>query len=249
MSNLSVGRERVSVRDGILPIIFVAAHGTDDPNTDIIASMAAEQLDCYAVMNCGWERADKVDISNDKANCNSIAHCHEDVIKDEFLDPILRYAHRSIKLIQWGKDATIPFLAQPLMISVHGAGDNARIIAKNNSLDFILGVGNGTPNRHTCANWRKNAFAWALVNKGVNVWEGKAGGTYAAWGKDNLSQLFVTKYPLGIHTIQIEIVRQPWRKDEKKARATGFIIAEAIKNVLKQKDFSQFQGDLGLPKV
>ena len=240
--------ERVSVRDGILPIIVVAPHGPDDPRTDIIAETIAARIDCHAVINNGWERATSVDVANDKANCNSISHCHEDVVKDEFLDPILRYAYRSSRTIAAARNISISqFLYTPLLITIHGAGDNARNLAKSTKLDFIFGNGNGSPNRHSCSIWRKNALVWALVNKGINVWEGKGGGTYAAWGKDNLNQLFFGKYPGVGESLQIEIVRVPWRVDDKRAVATGCILADAIKEVLKIKDFSPFNGDLGLP--
>lgn len=243
--------ERVSVRDGILPVVVVAPHGFDDPYTDIIAETIANRLDCYAVINCGWEREDKVDVNNDKANCNSIAHCHEDVVKDEFLDPLIRYIHRSNKTIYaaGGLGGTCPFLKKTVMLTIHGAGDQARVIAKNPKLDFILGTGLGKPPRPTCESWRKTAFAYYLVNKGVNVWEGKAGGGYAAWGKDNLNQLFVGKYPGLAESIQIEIIRKPWRENEKRAEGTGNVIADTIKEVLKIHDISQFKADLGVPQV
>lgn len=241
--------ERVSVREGILPMVIVAPHGYDDPQTDLIAETLAEKLDCYAVLNHGWERADVVDADIDKANCNSISQIHEDVVKDEFLDPVLRYMHRSSKTIAAYRagGGWCAFLRNPLMVTIHGAGNDIRNkAAKKVELDFILGTGAGNPARPSCQAWRKNALAWTLINKGVHVWEGKAGGAFAAWGKDNLNQLFVHKYPNVGESLQIEIVRSPWRETPARATATGSILADAFKELLKMVDFTQFQGDLGI---
>jgi hypothetical protein len=243
--------ERVCIRDGSLPIIIVAPHGVDDPYTDIIAESIADRLDCHAVINCGWERADKVDVDNDKANCNSIAHCNEDVVKDEFLNPILRYVNRSVKTInnnsaRNGLGGHNLFCNVPLMITIHGAGDQARTLAKSTKLDFILGVGNGNPPRVTLPIWKKNVLAWKLMDKGVHVWEGKSGGGYAAWGKDNLNQL-VGK--LNANSLQIEIVRKPWRESETRSFVTGIVIADAIKEILQMSDFSKFKVDMGISQI
>ena len=64
--------DRVTVIDGLEPIVVVAPHGFDDPNTDMLAEALATALNAYAVINHGWERDKKVDDANDKANCNSI---------------------------------------------------------------------------------------------------------------------------------------------------------------------------------
>ena len=239
--------ERVSVRDGILPIIIVVSHGADEPYIDTIAEVIADKIDCYAVINRGWERADKVDIANDKANCNNIAHCKEDVVKDEFLDPLLRYAYRCQKTIIAAGNVLSRFLLNPVVLHIHGCGDDIRTVAKNNKLDFILGTGLGKPDRNTCQLWRKNALAWTLLQKGVNAWEGKAGGRFAAWGKDNLNQLFHHPGYQGLaESIQIEIVRSPWRESETRAKATGSILADVLKELIKLPDFTQFNGDLGI---
>jgi len=49
---------------------------------------AADLLDCYAVVNNGWKRADKVDAILDWLIATTSNHCLEPVVKEEFLDPI-----------------------------------------------------------------------------------------------------------------------------------------------------------------
>ena len=65
--------EKVSVLEGTIPALIIAPHGfkNDDLNTDLIAEEIATDLSAYAVINRGWERADKVDWFNDKADCNN----------------------------------------------------------------------------------------------------------------------------------------------------------------------------------
>ena len=133
--------ERVSVKEGTLPIILLAPHGCNDANTDIIVDTAADKLDCYAVINNGWERSSTVDASQDKANCNNISHCHEDVVKDEFLDPILRYSNRCSRTVNVGRGSL--FMRKVIMLSIHGCGDDARVQAGDRNLDFIFGFGLG----------------------------------------------------------------------------------------------------------
>lgn len=246
--------ERVSVLDGTIPLLVVAPHGVDDASTDIIAEVMATKLNCHAVINRGWERADNIDVNNDKGNCNSIAHCHQPVIKDEFLDPLLRYMHRSAKTIYVSNSKAanrLPvFLSnhKPLMISIHGVGDQIRTKLKDNNVDFILGVGNGKPPRPTCGIWRLNALAWTLTNRGIHPWQGQAGSPYAAWGQDNLTQLFNQKHNGLGEAIQIEILRTPWRDSTKHAESTGDILAKVFLELMLLTNLNQFAGDLGIPK-
>ena len=88
--------ERVSIINGKIPILIVAPHGyeKDDEQTALIAEYIANKIGAYAVINRGWERAEEVDFWKDKADCNNINHCFEDVVKEEIIDPILRYKSR-----------------------------------------------------------------------------------------------------------------------------------------------------------
>lgn len=223
--------ERVSVREGKIPIIIIAPHGYDDPHTDIIAEQIAETLDCYAVINRGWERSSTVDVFEDKANCNNISHIHKDVVKDEFLDPIRRYTTRLTKQIV--KNSSI-FLQKVFILSIHGVSNTIRSV-ESQKIDIVLGYGAGKPNSYTCELWKKNNLAFLLRKKGrrMCVWEGRPGGAFAAWGKNNITQLYRKKYPENwIDSLQIEIVRSPWRDTPNKARITGCIIANALLELL-----------------
>lgn len=88
--------ERVSVIRGKAPVIVVAPHGfeQDDQNTALIAESIANEINCYAVINRGWERCLDIDVLNDKADCNNVYHCKEDVVREEFLEPIVRFKSR-----------------------------------------------------------------------------------------------------------------------------------------------------------
>src|SRR6266478_2553999 len=88
--------ERVSINEGKTPVILIAPH-IEDTNTGTIVESASNVLGGYSVINNGWKRADKYDYWTEKANCNNLHHCHEDVVKEEFLDPIIRFKNRILK--------------------------------------------------------------------------------------------------------------------------------------------------------
>ena len=247
--------ERVSVREGKLPLLLIAPH-YEDSYTDDIAEKMADNLDCFAVINHGWKKADVVDSLTDNANCNSIKHCKEDVVRQEFYDPIKRFLTR-INMIVHGfksfvhftipssvpfEDCGHPFF--PMTLVLHGVSDNTRKYAKDRQLDIILGTGEGMPPRITCEEWQKNIFAWGLTKVGMNVWAGKAGGSYAAWDRDNLIQSVLP-------SIQVEIIRFPWRSSSKRAIITGNILTDVVKSIMattKDSELEQFNTDLNLPE-
>ena len=91
--------ERVELREGKIPVIVFAPHGFNgnDENTSIMARSIAKEINAYAVINKGWERSDVVNCFDDKADCNNVEHCHEDVVKDEVLDPLILFIAKAKK--------------------------------------------------------------------------------------------------------------------------------------------------------
>src|ERR1019366_4114948 len=136
------------VIEGKIPVLIIAPHGApgDDVNTDIVAEHLARTLSCYMVVNRGWERSDVIDEINDKADCNNFAHM-TGVIKDEFLDPILRFKSRILK-------KTSPMF----VFMIHGMANDIRIKTGERQLDMIVGYGAGTPPSYSCNIWRKDLF-------------------------------------------------------------------------------------------
>lgn len=218
--------ERVSIRQGKIPIIVVAPHGYDgnDQNTAIIAEHIANTIDCYMIINRGWERSDKVDYMLDKADCNNINHCHEDVVKEEFLDPILRYKNRITSKHEY-----------VYIFYIHGMGNRHRKISGDDSLDMVVGYGAGSPNSFTCMKWQKNLFCHLLNNAGINAFEGKKGGVMSGWSRLNMNQLFRKCYiQPNVHSMQLEIIHD-LRNCKDMAKLTAEYIGEAMKNMLMPK--------------
>jgi hypothetical protein len=221
--------ERVSVMEGKLPIIIVAPHGynRDDENTAVLAEEIASCISCYAVINRGWERDDCVDAFNDKADCNNVEHCHQDVVKEEFLDPILRFRNRIRKKHPIG-----------YMFMIHGMSDKHRKLANDPQLEIVLGYGAGTPDSYTCELWRKNVFGQLLTESGMTVYEGKKGGAMSGWARQNMNQLFRKWYAdPTMQSMQIEIIHE-LRVDRDAARLTGNYLADAMKEMLGRTKFS-----------
>ena len=188
---------RVDIIEGNIPALIVAPHGCekDDANTDLIAEHIATSIDAYAVINRGWEKSDRVDCFKDKANCNNVKHCHEDVVKDEFLLPIMRYI---VQILRFSPYAYIFY--------IHGITNDIK--KQFPDLQIILGCGRGKiQSSESCDDCRKDAFVTFLNNKNVKAYEG-VDGKYAGKDKNNLNQLYRQWYPnSSVHSMQLEIVR------------------------------------------
>jgi hypothetical protein len=223
--------ERVSIIEPALPesLIIVSPHL--EQHVAEIAEKIAKNLDCYAVINHGWERANYVDFMNDKANCNSIKHLYHDVVKEEFLDPIFNFIAKIRKA---------QFINIYILI-LHGF----TVPEKWNSADginppeIVLGYGAGSK-RLSCSKWRRNAFIDFLNQQGFTVYLGKAGGKYAGANKDNLNQLFRINNPdygvdEQIHSLQIEI-ENIWRYTLKNACLFAENTSKAIESLVDLGD-------------
>jgi hypothetical protein len=211
--------ERVSIIEGNAPAIIVAPHGCDDLNTAIIAEYLAVFTDAYAVINRGWIKSSTVDWSKSKANCNSVPHCHEDVVRDEFLDPLRRYVHQ-IKKQHF----------HCYMFVLHGVGNHIRTYVPD--LDIIVGVGRGDLySSISCEDWRKNTLISLMMQTGLHVYEAVEN-QYAGRGKNNLNQLFRKWYSDSlVHSVQLEIVYE-LRKKVSTSKALANIMSIPIKNLL-----------------
>lgn len=215
---------RVSAIRGDTPAIVVVPHGhpSDDTNTDIIGLQIIREIDCFGVINYGWERADKFDYYKDKANCNNIKHLSEDVIFQEFLEPILRFS----KIIE-----NSGFI--PNIFIIHGVSNDVQRGLKDPP-EIILGTGNGNPPAWSCEQWVRDGFAALLKTHGTSVYLGKSGGKYSGRDPNNLNQLFNTKYGnyTSAQSIQLEIVRN-LRSSKDKSKMTGDIIAMCIEDIIE----------------
>jgi len=212
---------RVSTIDGELPLLVVAPHGSDDARTDIITEVIAKEIDAYAVINHGWKRAQKVDIWKDHANCNHIPHLFEDVVKEEFLDPITRYVNKIER--EYG------FV---LMLIVHGVGNYIRTLANDPSLDMIIGYGAGNPASYSCEPRLKDALIYYLHKEGITAYEGTAGSKFAGRAKNNLNQFFRRWKPRNlVQSIQVEIVHE-LRENAEICELTGQTIASVVDDML-----------------
>jgi hypothetical protein len=214
--------ERVSIIEGKKPVLLVCPHVPEEIHTDAIAVEIAKAVNGYAVINRGWERSEHVDLFNDKANCNNITHCLEDVIKDEFFDPILKFTHRLLKKHGFC-----------YMINIHGMGNDIRKQIQDN-VDIVLGYGDGEPPSHTCEPWRKDAFTHLLNDCGMLTYQAKAKGKYSARSKNNLTQLF-RQWPqwktMSVQSFQLEIVLD-MRKEIDIAELTADMISMSINDLL-----------------
>jgi len=236
----SLNSERISIISGKKPIIYVAPHGNtkDDINTSVIAEKLAEITDGYAVINRGFQRSDIVNVSLDKANCNNIEHCHMDVVKEEFLDPLIRFKNRILK--RWSKVC---------IVYLHGVGNDIKTRTGIDDLKYIVGWGKGDPDSKSCQKWIKDFVVYHLATGDqCKVAEGRAGGKYAAWSQMNMNQYFrFWHYDSEVDSMQIEIINEI-RKSPTEAKVTAQIMALTFIELL-EKDSWQLPHDFKIPKV
>lgn len=231
--------QRTSSIKGTEPILIIVPHGHDDPNTSIVAEQIIKELDAYGVINYGWERADKYDYYEDRANCNNITHIHEDVIKEEFLDPILDFTDRILNVgnlpnifIIHGVSNSIRNTFIPTDLDLNG--QIAGGLTDSRNLDIIVGGGQGVKPSLSCPEWYRNLFMQYLGRDGFNTWDGAEGGAYSGRGHNNLNQLFRSwkNYQNDdVFSVQLEIVRAR-RETKDIAEVTGDRLAMAIEDVV-----------------
>lgn len=221
-------RERVSIIEGEIPVLLVAPHGAncDDENTGELTEYIANKINAFAVINNSWKRNSQVDIYKDFANCNDINHLNEDVVKDEFLNPILRYVARIQRDIE----------QRVIIFYIHGCGNYVRQLMNDPKLDLIIGYGAGDPQRYTCNPKMKDAFAFHLEKEGIKVYQGKAGGPFSGHSRNNLNQYFRSKKTgFGvIHSMQLELVKA--LREDDVYEITGELLADAIEDLMMFDD-------------
>lgn len=220
--------QRVTLREGKLPIILFAPHGFngDDENTAEVAKRIADEINAFAVINHGWERGDKVDCFLDKADCNNVTHCMEDVVKDEILDPLLRFVSKAKRM-----NKTV------FIYNIHGMSDRHRSIAKD-EIDMVVGFGEGSPPSYTIELWRKDYFIYKLNMLGLNVYEGKPGGSFSGRSRTNMNQLFRQWHPdQFVKSLQIEITHE-MRSDLSMCSLTSDYMSTVMLDMLSVAHFS-----------
>jgi phage replication-related protein YjqB (UPF0714/DUF867 family) len=219
--------ERVKIISGKIPVIIVAPHGVDDERTSTIAQRISEEIHSFAVINLGWERSQNVDFMKDKADCNNTLHCYQDVVKEEFLDPIIRYKN---KILKTNNEAYIFY--------IHGMSNKHRITANDPTMDIVVGYGVGIPNSITFDPWKKNCLVSTLEELGFGTYEASQGSSMSGWSKNNMNQLFRKwHYEPKVNSIQLELVHE-LRESNKAAEWTAVYLSEAIIEAIQAKKFN-----------
>lgn len=202
---------------GSNPILIIAPHGPDDPKTDLMATYIAEAIGAFAVINCGWEKAETVDCFTDKADCNNLFHCQEEVVNDEFLGPILRYKHQI-----FSKFSTMH------QFILHGVGKEIRQKTGDVTTDLVIGYGAGDFKTQTVPLWYRDLFVYLCEKNGMTTFAAKLGSPYGGRGKKNLNQLWRQWYTdKRINSLQIEIVSDI-RASDTDARFYSAFLADVI---------------------
>jgi hypothetical protein len=230
--------QRTSVVEGDLPALIIAPHGADDDYTAEITERIAEKIGAYAVINWGWERAEEFDYDLDAANCNNVSHLMEDVVKQEFLEPIQKYVDRiltnSFDMSFFGAKRSDCYV-----YIINGMGNHVRKKSSDPLLDVVLGYGGSnidSRSSYSCDHFREQSLAYLLQKNGLITNHSKKDGDYAANTKNNLNQYWRKwKFNACVQSIQIEIVKEK-RKTNKISRRTADTLSIVIEDHIDFQD-------------
>lgn len=236
-------RERVLTIFRQTPVILVSPHFENDFINEISLEIA-DQLNCSVIVNNGFEKTNLCDPINSKANCNLIDHCKQELVKEEFFDPFLKFCEKSLdgeklKTIWnsfWGKEYSNP---NPTIhvFHIHGCDDSI-CNSLNEDIYAIIGHGKGIKaDSLTCESWRKDLFCQIL--KGLTkhkILEGESGSKYAARDANCINQYF-RKHKL-IREIQSMQITIPLFQ-RKKVIETADTLSECISKYILFKNESE----------
>lgn len=230
--------ERVSVISGENPIIVVAPHGANIPQTALIAEFVAKEAKCHAIINRLFEISDTVNVMKDKADCSRIDHLKEDVVYDEFLVPLLKKTQNHPK--------TQPVFLKDYMPTnifyIYGTNNVAQTIA-GQKISVIVGNGIGLKkDSFTCANWQKDLFLHLYDNHKMigdgEAYEAKRGGEYSGRDSNCINQYFA-KHLISDHVFSMQLTfPESCYHNEKAAQETAMKLAVVLLEYLDYDDYN-----------
>lgn len=223
--------QRINLVHGKEPIIIVAPHAADEAYIGVVAEEMAKRSNGYAIINSGFKIADDVDVMKDFADCNRVEHIQQDVVKDEFLDPLLATKRTLAK-----KHSRI------LVLSLYGL-DIAVEQNAGKAIDIVLGYGQAVVNSsYTCPMWVIDMFINEWESHGwtsSDVYCGKPGGIFSARSIHHLPQLFQKVYPdKDVQAVQI-FISDRFRRDRGGAAFCGVVLANVIQEIAKADYFDE----------
>lgn len=242
--------ERISlispnILDTVSHIIFVAPHGRDDINTTLIAEHAAIESNGYAVINNGWKKQRYYDYESEFANCNNIQHLKNDVVKEEFFEPLIEFACEIRKTC----------LINPIICTIHGMSNNTILRSGVKDMDILIGHGRG--GRLTIPDIGLKSICFFLDKLFYKTYIAGTNTRFSGKSKNNLIQLFSDpawyqnipiKYPVypvtscGIpaYSLQMEI-SYDLRDSDTLAIEVGKSIGYALKQSIFEKNVNVFK--------
>jgi DNA repair exonuclease SbcCD nuclease subunit len=191
--------DRTTVRYGKEPIILIAPHGAEEPNTAFIAEKVAKNLNAYAVINNGFEKSLDVDVLKNQADCNKVTHCESEVVYEEYL----KYYERFVELIHHKHITRNPdqFIR---VYHLHGFNHDLEMI-KNRKIDVIVGSGDHRmyPNL-TCEKAFAQRFMNLCLHDGMYTFHGID--TFSGRHSNNMNQYFrMHKKVRAVQSIQVQL--------------------------------------------
>jgi hypothetical protein len=243
--------ERVSIIPGkySTTTLLVVPRGANDVHLCDLAERCAEELECYALINRGFEKSEQVDVMKDQADCGRISHIQQEVVYEEFLEPIKHIKERMVNRIvrsnlsqgNWGDIDN--YVGRFLIFYLYGVSDNVHSKA-NEPVSVIVGNGGKILSSHyTCEEWRRDLF----IHTANEAWDDTMGsayvghprGKYAGRSSDNINQFFrMHETDRFVESMQLSFPMM-MRSDEQTAKLTGEVLGQIISKLLVQTEFDE----------
>ncbi len=218
----------ISVRDeGTLNVLLVAPHGYpgNDDNTEILAALLADQLDCFAVVNNRkydrYASKDHTPNAGDLNDPNQLDTC------PDFREPLIDRLRHII----------LNYTKPPVVLFLHGMRDD--YAGGDLKKEDVFAVGAGYAGKYDS----DRAFAsQELVNTLVALLTEKIGtakdGIAKYSGENKVPGILRRKYTNGyaVEAIQLEIRCEGFRDSRENLAA----LAEKLKNVLTHEKMKEF---------
>jgi len=210
----------ISIRNGNCNVLLIAPHGhsKNDEKTYDITRLAADELDCYAIVTKTYRKPFKKKGSNERRSPDKAKKWIDLNRKDQVQEYLGSEFEKPLRNIA---DEIIETAGKALVIWIHGIGDDnlpaAKPKTKDADVNTVIGIGQGSPDHLTAHKKTVNRMISVLETNPLNPIKAvlaKRGSNYCGWHNNIMNQYFRTEgYSLSkVESIQMEIGKNGFRE-------------------------------------
>jgi hypothetical protein len=233
----------ISIRRGNCNVLLIAPHGhhKNDEKTYDITRMAADELDCYAIVTEVYRKPFKKKGSNERQPPDKTKKWINLNRKDQVQKYLESEFEKPLRNIV---DGIIEISDKALVLWIHGIGDGnlpaAKPKIKDADANAVFGIGQGTPDRPSAHKKTVNRIISVLETNPHNPLKAvlaKRGSNYCGWHNNIMNQYFRTEgYSLSrVESIQMEIGKNGFR-EASNFQNTSMALANSLIGLARRLD-------------